>query len=317
MSYRASGWIKFDKDMDEDPRLLEAAYQLSERYALTRRTAGGGAELSAAEELLLARNAVTGALLRLWRYADEHIRADDTLPMSSGTLDAMVGIIDFFDIMPREWIDELDDGTVILPGYCEKNSLIAKRKAAIKSNARVTAFRQRKKVSGNTHVTHSTPRYKPITKVVDQDLDLRKKTIQKKVATRLPEDFTLTVERTAIATRANVDPVATFERFRNYWLAKPTEASKLDWDATWRNWCTSPLNQPLAKPPGAAPRDLAGEWAALNAQRQAMDPPFRAAYAGETPAAYRTDLMLEQQRRHGVKPPAEVMARINAMRAVS
>jgi hypothetical protein len=30
------------------------------------------------------------------------------------------------------------------------------------------------------------------------------------------------------------------ERFRNYWMAKPGAAGvKLDWFATWRNWCKS------------------------------------------------------------------------------
>lgn len=35
-----------------------------------------------------------------------------------------------------------------------------------------------------------------------------------------------------------VEPL--WQRYRDYWTAKPgKEAVKLDWDATWRNWCSS------------------------------------------------------------------------------
>lgn len=140
-----SGWIKFWKDMPNDPRVLAAAMNLSERYTLTR----GGSNLSTTEKCNAWRNAVTGALATLWCYADEHIRDDDTLPLTSQTLDAVVGIEGFFEAMPREWIDELDDGSIVLPGYCEKNSLIAKRKRTVKSNARVTQWRRANKTNGN------------------------------------------------------------------------------------------------------------------------------------------------------------------------
>jgi hypothetical protein len=32
-------------------------------------------------------------------------------------------------------------------------------------------------------------------------------------------------------------------RFRDYWIAKPgAQACKLDWEATWRNWCRTGLS---------------------------------------------------------------------------
>lgn len=35
-----------------------------------------------------------------------------------------------------------------------------------------------------------------------------------------------------------LDPVWTFDEFRDYWIAKPGAAGrKTDWTATWRNWC--------------------------------------------------------------------------------
>lgn len=153
-----SGWIKFWKDMPNDPRVLAAAAKLVDRYILAQKSGLGGSDLPMSEAIALCRNAVTGALATLWCYADEHIRDDDSLPLTSQTIDAVVGIEGFFDIMPREWIDELDDGSIVLPGYCEKNSLIAKRKRTIKSNARVTRWRSANKTNGNgvtsTHATH-------------------------------------------------------------------------------------------------------------------------------------------------------------------
>ena len=176
-----SGWIKLWKDMPSDPRVLAAALKLSQRYVLAERTPGGGNDLSSNALCNAWRNAVIGALATLWCYADEHIRDDDTLPLTSQTLDAVVGLEGFFDVMPREWIDELDDGSIALPGYCEKNSLIAKRKRTVKSNARVTRWRRENKVKGNgvtdTHATHHNV-------AGDLDQDLYKDQDQEKKKTR-------------------------------------------------------------------------------------------------------------------------------------
>lgn len=57
-------------------------------------------------------------------------------------------------------------------------------------------------------------------------------------ATRLPADFALTDERRATAVLENLDPERTFAKFTDYWRATSgANARKLDWDATWRNWC--------------------------------------------------------------------------------
>jgi hypothetical protein len=238
-----SGWIKFWKDMPSDPRVLGAAQKLSERYVLAVRTPGGGTDLSSNALCNAWRNAVVGALATLWTYADEHIRDDDTLPLTSQTVDAVVGLEGFFAVMPREWIDELDDGSIVLPGYCEKNSLIAKRKRAVKSNARVTRWRRGNNAQRNgvtsTHVTQHI-----VAGDLDQDLYKDKKEEEGSArasarhATRLPDDFLLTPERRAVATTERIDPERTFAKFVDHWKAKSGQgARKADWDATWRNWC--------------------------------------------------------------------------------
>lgn len=167
-----SGWIKFSKDMADDPRLIESAKLIADRYHLARKTSGcGGEDLSPGDALRFASNALRGALVTLWCYADEHIRNDDTLPMSSDTLDAFVGIEGFFDIIPRDWVAELDNGTVQLPGYCEKNGLIAKEKRASDNKARQAAWRARNNAGRNGVHNKSVTRNGAVTKCVDLDLD--------------------------------------------------------------------------------------------------------------------------------------------------
>jgi hypothetical protein len=65
--------------------------------------------------------------------------------------------------------------------------------------------------------------------------------------TRLPEDFTLTEERRAIAVREGLDADRTFAKFRNHWLSSTRNATKRDWDKTWDNWCITEADR---KPKG-------------------------------------------------------------------
>lgn len=58
-------------------------------------------------------------------------------------------------------------------------------------------------------------------------------------ASRLPADFGLTPERRAIALTESVDPEREFAKFTDHWRSATKNATKLDWDAAWRNWCRS------------------------------------------------------------------------------
>jgi len=64
----------------------------------------------------------------------------------------------------------------------------------------------------------------------------RKKTQR---GTRLPTDFVLPDEWVSFCRqhRPELDPRETFEGFRDYWIAQPSQKGvKTDWTATWRNW---------------------------------------------------------------------------------
>lgn len=46
--------------------------------------------------------------------------------------------------------------------------------------------------------------------------------------------------------RPDLNPVIVAERFRNYWISQAgAKGIKLDWDATWRNWCLSEKSTPV------------------------------------------------------------------------
>lgn len=254
-----SGWIKLWKDSCEDPRLAEAAEELCRRYLIAERSAGGGCDLSKADELRFASNALRGALVTLWCYADTHLRNGNRLPLSSQALDALVGIEGFCDIVPDDWVEVLDDGTVKLPGYSEKNDLIAKEKRASDAKARQAAWRARHNATTNASHNDIVTRDERITKCVDQDLDQDLDQSKRKngssahgprapTATRLPPDFILTAERRAIAEAERIDADREFKKFTDHWLsASGAKARKHDWDATWRNWCRSDIAARAAK----------------------------------------------------------------------
>jgi hypothetical protein len=56
--------------------------------------------------------------------------------------------------------------------------------------------------------------------------------------TRLPAGWVPEPNARRFAVDLGLNPDAVLEQFRDYWRALPgTKGSKLDWTATWRNWC--------------------------------------------------------------------------------
>jgi hypothetical protein len=108
------------------------------------------------------------------------------------------------------------------------------------STSRVQKHRERKRNGNETLQERSvTP------SDTDSDTDTEKK---EKRAKRLPSDFSLTQERRFVAEAETLPAERTFENFCDYWRAVPgAKGRKLDWDATWRNWCRNDKN---ARPAG-------------------------------------------------------------------
>jgi hypothetical protein len=192
-------WIKFDKDLVDDPRIISAAEALAERYTLSVErkqwpgVASSGSDVDERETVTLMRNAVMGGLVTLWVYADTHLRNGDELPISMASIDRMVGIDNFCELVGEDWITSENYGTtVILPGYSEKNGLISKDKRNSAAAERQRRFREKRKALSNAT---SNPVANAVSNAVtrnavtalDQDLDQDQKKETKEVALQLPE----------------------------------------------------------------------------------------------------------------------------------
>jgi hypothetical protein len=72
----------------------------------------------------------------------------------------------------------------------------------------------------------------------DADADADAEKNQRARATRLPDDFQLSEERTRVATDEGLEAPRVFASFVDYFKGlSGSKATKHDWDATWRNWC--------------------------------------------------------------------------------
>jgi hypothetical protein len=124
-----NGWIKFEKALSTDPRLLSMARRLGERD-----------EAQGLPKQPFRRLWITcaGAVGILWMTADGHIDQDDTLALGAHEIDELTGIDGFCELMPREWLQVLDANRVKLPNFQAHNGTTSR------SNAQAAA-RMRKK----------------------------------------------------------------------------------------------------------------------------------------------------------------------------
>jgi hypothetical protein len=109
-----SGWIKVEKSLDDDPRVIRMVARLRNADV----TLGSRAPLL-----------VIGALVKFWWYADTHIRQDDTLDLSPSEIDEMVGLPGFCDLLPECWLRQVDGNCVELPDFQKHNGVEAKKRA--------------------------------------------------------------------------------------------------------------------------------------------------------------------------------------------
>jgi hypothetical protein len=216
-----SGWIKFEKDLEDDPRVLRMAKALAKQWFF----AGAGACF---DGVINARNAdalpgvtlVLGALARLWIYADSHAREDDTLDLGARELDEIIGIPGFCALMPHDWLLEIDENTVELPGFQAHNGVEAKKKA--QTQKRVERHRNNKKPNS---VSPSNASALP-----DQDQTKTSKRGAKR-ASRAPEDFKPDLSY-ALSIIPDIDAEEEARKFRDWEFKTP----RSDWPAVWRNW---------------------------------------------------------------------------------
>lgn len=99
-----------------------------------------------------------------------------------------------------------------------------------------------------------------------------------KRGTRLPADWKPSLEDERAARELGLDPARVAAKFRDFWHAKTgKDATKLDWSATWRNWCRRDAEQgtgsvtrirPRSGSAYVQPTDEGADW-----MRYPEDPP--------------------------------------------
>lgn len=132
-------WIKFEKDLLTDPRVLRMAKRLHDTYLLADTASWASEKCNG--HALPAVTLVCGGLVRIWSLADTHVDVNDVIPLGFDEINKLIGIPGFCELMPVDWIERIDDDSVKLPNYHTHNGTEAKRKAV--TQKRVAAFRTR------------------------------------------------------------------------------------------------------------------------------------------------------------------------------
>lgn len=127
-----SGWIKFEKNLEDDPRVKTMARHLRNADVTQGRYASATHAFPVSDYIAK----ILGGLAKIWFYADKHIRDDNTIPLGIDDINDVIGIEGFAQLLPKQWFVVLDAETVELPDFiahngpdAKKNALGAKRQA--------------------------------------------------------------------------------------------------------------------------------------------------------------------------------------------
>jgi hypothetical protein len=93
------------------------------------------------------------------------------------------------------------------------------------------------------------PEPEPEPNIAEVNILVAKKTLPATKGTRFSVEATLEPSWLdwCLQNRPDLDPQQTFEAFKDYWIsATGRNATKLDWEATWRNWCRNQRKQSTA-----------------------------------------------------------------------
>lgn len=166
-------------------------------------------------------------------------------------------------ITPTDSVSEVDFLLRIGVSECEKTRSILVSKGLIDDKwfPKKWTKRQFESDSSTERVKRFRKRQKAVTEDVSETASEQSRAEQsQKRGSRFPEDFTLTEERRLVAEAERLPAERTFAKFSDYWrAASGAKARKIDWDATWRNWCrTEADRKPGAKPNGASKNPYQG-----------------------------------------------------------
>lgn len=203
------------------------------------------------------------AVLSVWLYLLETASQNEDRGSIEG-LDAEV--MAFTLDMPAE------DAEAILEamesrGLIEDNRLNGWEKRQPKREDNTAAERQRarrERHAESRNVTQCHAESRPVTteekRGEEKREDKKDQEHGRSQGSRLPADWSLTAEYRQAAAQARPDwPTGYVETvaasFRDYWIAQPgAKGRKVDWLATWRNWCRNDRSKPVQGLPTGQPK---------------------------------------------------------------
>lgn len=248
----AGDWIKMRTSLLTNPRVNGIARELESSMEAGRvLSTGYSGCMSEIVTRNVMRHVTVSLLLVIWGAANEHTKDGIFHDADLSDIDDMAGIPGFGKAMESVgWIvfDEAEF-TVTLPNFNEYNTSGSERSATGKSNAqRQKEYRDRKKDAKNVtenNVTRNVTRNRREEKR-REDTEGDKSPSSR--ASRLPKTFDPSPEPEA---EQGIDRQLELEKFHDFWAAKSgKDATKLDWQATWRNWARNAKRGP---PSRAAP----------------------------------------------------------------
>lgn len=137
------GFVQMDKDLDDDPRVLE----LTDRIVEYLRDLGVPEPIAEALRPLM-RNASLGSLYALWRHGDTHLQRHDRLGIASHHLAEVTRIpVTVLRKFPSRWLVEHPDGGIELPNYSTKNALLNKDERREGGKRRTAKWRAKKRAA--------------------------------------------------------------------------------------------------------------------------------------------------------------------------
>lgn len=198
-------------------------------------------------------------LMLAWRRSD--CALPDDMPWLRTTLKRLVGLHgNAFNAIVQPLLDRFfsrgASGEFIQKRLRKERDFLLKtsRTQSEKSRKRWADSSQNKGVSSSRG---NAPTPTPIDKDSDESLsrhdsptEIRNERLGEETrrarGTRLTADWQPGPENIAFAQSLGLDPFAVAEGFRDFWIAKPGAGGcKLDWNATWRNWCRRETKGPV------------------------------------------------------------------------